>query len=113
MKKKNLTADEGRAMGRRYLTSGKTRSEFAKEAGVTKPMVQYWAEKVRREERFSVQGLLEESTSAFIQVTAEEAESAQGEGGATLEMQFGRMHFETVPAAEYVARLAIEMARRT
>ena len=93
MKKKNLTADEGRAMGRRYLASGKTRREFAKEAGVTVPMVPYWASKVRREARLSVQEPLAKSTSAFVQVVAIESVTAPYQGGATLEMRFARLRY--------------------
>ena len=113
MKKKNLTTAEGLAMGRRYLTSGKTRREFANEAGVTVPMVQYWASKIRREARSSVQAPLAKSTSAFVQVVARESATAPHQGGAMLEMQFARLRFDTVPPAEYVARLAVEMTRRT
>ena len=93
MKKKNLTAAEGRAMGRRYLASGKTRREFAKEAGVTVPMVQYWASKVRRETRSSVESPLATSTSAFVQVVAKESITAPYQRGATLEMRFAPIAF--------------------
>lgn len=112
-KKRNLTAAEGRALGRRYLDSGKTRSEFAKEAGVTVPMVQYWASRIRREARTSVPGSLATSTPAFVQVVAKESVSVSYQGGATLEMQCARLRFDTVPSAEYVAQLAVEVARRT
>ena len=113
MKKKNLTAAEGRAMGRRYLASGKSRREFAKEAGVTVPMVQYWSSKVRREARLTAQSTLAKSTPAFVQVVAKESMTAPHQRGAALEMRFARLHFDTVPTAAYVAELAFEMARRT
>ena len=112
MKKKNLTAAQGRAMGRRYLASGKSRRAFAKEAGVTVPMVQYWASKVRREARLTAQGTLATSTLAFVQVVAKESMTAAHQRGATLEMRFARLRFDTIPPAEYVAELAFEMARR-
>jgi hypothetical protein len=112
-KKKNLIAAEGRALGRRYIDSGKTRGEFAKEAGVTVPMVQYWASKIRREARTSVPGPLATSTPAFVQIVAKESVAVSYQGGATLEMHCARLRFDTLPTTEYVAQLAIEMARRT
>ena len=112
MSKIKLRGDAGRAMGRRYLSSGKTRRIFAEDEGVTEPMVQYWASKVRRETLSSGKAI-EKRPPAFVEVVGRGPIGIAVAGGAVLEMHSARMRFESLPSAEYVAQLAVEMARRS
>lgn len=113
MKKKNLTAAEGLALGERYLESGKTRREIAAEAGVTVPMVQYWASKIRRAGRTSASETQSASKPSFVQLVPKDLSTVSYDVGATLEMPCARLRFDRLPRAEYVADLVVEVARRT
>jgi hypothetical protein len=106
-----LKGREGLAMGRRFLSSGKTRGEFAAAEGVTVPMVQYWAGKVRRAD-WSSGTAIEKASPAFVEIVERGRVGLIVGGNVTLEMHGARLRFDATPPASYVAELAVELARR-
>ena len=109
-RKRNLTREEGLAMASRYRSSGLTQAKFAEAEGVTKAAVQYWIQKARKESRGSKAAM---TPFHFVEVVSRKSApvSHWTSGGATMEFAAARMRFDTLPPAEYVARIAVEMAK--
>lgn len=107
--KRNLTREEGLAMVSRFHTSGMTQAKFAQAEGQTKAAVQYWIRKVREEGRSSEMA----SPFHFVEVVSRKSRSVScwQSGGATMELAAARIRFDTLPPAEYVAHIAVAMAK--
>ena len=107
--KRNLTRKEGLALVSRYRESGLTQAKFAESAGVTKAALQYWIQKERKS-ALAVSNAM--APVQFVEVVGRESTvSSFGADGTTMEFAVGRMRFETLPPPEYVARIALEMAK--
>ena len=109
-RKRNMTREEGLALVSRYRKSRLTQSKFAEAEGVTKAALQYWIHQTRKVTRV---GNGSQATVRFVEVVGQRSSSMApwADCGATLELAAARMRFDTLPPAEYVARIAVEMAK--
>ena len=109
-RKRQLTREQGLALASRYRSSGLTQAKFAESEGVTKSVLQYWIHKARKEALGSSDAI---APFRFVEVVSPQSTSVSHwtSGGATMEFTAGRMRFDTLPPAEYVARIAVEMAK--
>ena len=108
--KRHMTRAEGLALASRYRDSHLTQGKFAEIEGATKAALQYWIHKARKE---ALSGNGAQCSAHLVEVVGQRSSSMSPwtKCGATLELAAARMRFDTLPPAEYVARIAVEMAK--